>query len=599
MLEEDSLLWAEQEERPDATLYTVTPFADEFLRPEAKRSAYAMFGAALLVLLIGCGNVANLLLARYAGRSKEFAIRSALGAGRRGLIRLILAEAFLVSFAGSILGFGVMLMGVRFLRARLLELDNFSRSAGTAAMKLPDWVEFGVDFRVTAFTAGVVAFSVLVAGIFPAWRVFRTDIVGELNNESRAASSRSIGRLSRFLVSGQIALTAALLVGMGLTMRTLHKLHSVDYNLDPRNILTMRISLDEKTYGPDNDAGARAFQRLLDAWESHPEVISAATSRRMPMSDEYDTRYALEGLDYPVGGEFPRARYNTVSPHYLKTLGVSLLAGRWFDRTDTPDKGPVTVVNSLLAEKAWPGEDAVGKRIGVHWGSPDWREWAVWHTVVGVVPNLKMEGLGARSDPAPGMYFPLSQLGRNPKNPWNLRYNFALFKTRGNPIALLPFVREELAKIDPHASVYWPKSHEDFLDDQLALFSLSGTLFKVFGLCGLFLAAVGLYGVMAYSIAQRTREIGIRASLGADRLAIFSLIIGQGARQITTGLILGILLAVLVARSLNAVLYDVSPYDLPTYLLVAILLSVVSLLACFFPVRRAANLEPVDALRAE
>lgn len=153
--------------------------------------------------------------------------------------------------------------------------------------------------------------------------------------------------------------------------------------------------------------------------------------------------------------------------------------------------------------------------------------------------------------------------------------------------------------MDPHAPVYWPKSYEDFLDEQLVLFNLAGTLFKVFGFCSLFLAAVGLYGVMSYSIAQRTREIGIRTALGADRRTIFSLIIGQGARQITTGLILGILLAVLVARSLNAVLYDVSPYDLPTYLLVAILLSVVSLLACFFPARRAANLEPVDALRAE
>ena len=599
LVEEDSVLWANQDDRPDFTLYTVTPFADEYLRPEAKRSAYAMFGAALLVLLIVCGNVANLLLARYVGRSREFAIRSALGAGRLGLIRLIFTEAFLVSFAGSILGIGVMLIGVRYLRARLLELDNFSRFAATAATKLPDWVDFGFDLRVTAFTAGVVVFSVLVSGVFPAWRAYRTDVVGELNNESRAASSRRFGRLSRSLVSGQIALTSALLVGMGLTMRTLYRLHRIEYNLDTRNILTMRISLDSKTYERANSAAVLAFQRLLDAWESHPEVISAATSRRMPMSDEYSTRYALEGLEYPAGGDFPRARYNTVSSHYLETLGVSLLAGRWFDRTDTPDKEPVTVVNSLLAEKAWPGQDPVGRRIGVHWGSPDWREWAVWHTVVGVVPNLKMEGLGAQSDPAPGMYFPLSQLGLNPRNPWNLHRNFALIKTRKDPMALLPSVREELSKIDPYAPVYWPKSYEDFLDDQLALFSLSGTLFKVFGLCGLFLAAVGLYGVMAYSVAQRTREVGIRASLGANRRAIFSLITGGGARQIAAGLILGILLAVLVARSLNAVLYEVSPYDLPTYLLVAILLSAVSLLACYFPARRAAKLEPVDALRAE
>lgn len=208
--------------------------------------------------------------------------------------------------------------------------------------------------------------------------------------------------------------------------------------------------------------------------------------------------------------------------------------------------------------------------------------------------------MGARDGPAPGLYYPISQYGRDPENPnSNLRRNYIFVSTRGNPNALLPFVREQVLKVDPHAPVYWPKSYEDFLDEQLVLFNLAGTLFKVFGFCSLFLAAVGLYGVMSYSIAQRTREIGIRTALGADRRTIFSLIIGQGARQITTGLILGILLAVLVARSLNAVLYDVSPYDLPTYLLVAILLSVVSLLACFFPARRAANLEPVDALRAE
>ena len=388
--EEDPIFTADQEGRPDEIVHTVSPFADAFLRPEAKRSTYVMFGAALLTLLIACGNVANLLLARFAKRSKELAVRSALGAGRGGLIRLILTEAFLVTFIGSSLGIVLMLTGIRYIKTRILEVESFSSWSATAAMRLPEWVEFGVDARVVVFIVGVVLFSGLASGIFPAWRALRTDIVRELNDESRAASNRSIGHLSRLLVVGQIALTTALMVGMGLTMRTLHRLHNVNFNLNPHNILTLRVALDKEIFQEEFNGLILAFQTLLDALEAHPDVIFAATARQMPMASEYGTQYSLEGVEYPEDTDFPSARFNTVSSHYLKTLRVSLLQGRWFDRTDTPDRGPVTVVNNLLAEKSWPGEDPIGKRISLHWGQPNWREEAVWHTVVGVVPDLKM-----------------------------------------------------------------------------------------------------------------------------------------------------------------------------------------------------------------
>ena len=250
-----------------------------------------MFGAALLTLLIACGNVANLLLARFAKRSKELAVRSALGAGRGGLIRLILTEAFLVTFIGSSLGIVLMLTGIRYIKTRILEVESFSSWSATAAMRLPEWVEFGVDARVVVFIVGVVLFSGLASGIFPAWRALRTDIVRELNDESRAASNRSIGHLSRLLVVGQIALTTALMVGMGLTMRTLHRLHNVNFNLNPHNILTLRVALDKEIFQEEFNGLILAFQTLLDALEAHPDVIFAATARQMPMASEYGTQY--------------------------------------------------------------------------------------------------------------------------------------------------------------------------------------------------------------------------------------------------------------------------------------------------------------------
>ena len=598
--EEEPVFTADQEGRADDVIHTVAPFADEFIRPEARRSAYALFGASLLILLIACCNVANLLLAHFAKRSRELAIRGALGATRVGLIRLILTEALLVSLIGGALGAVLMLFGIEFITARILEIDQFFSYSATAAMTLPGWVDFDVDARVVCFVLAVVFFSTLMTGIFPAWRMARTEFAPELNDESRGASGSRVNRVNRTLVVGQIALSVALLVGMGLTMRTAHRLNNVDLNLDPENVLTARVALDEKSHIGKSKETVVAYHKLLDAVEAHPDVVAAASARKMPLAQEYRTRYSGDGVEYPAGFEFPVARYNTVSSGYFETLGVPLLNGRAFERTDTHLRCPVTIVNDLLAERAWPGEDPIGKRIGVHWGQPNWREEAVWHTVVGVVPDLKMNGLGARDGPAPGMYFPLSQFGMNPTDPiLNLFVNFLLVRARTDPMALVRHIREQLQQVDPHAAFYWPKTVEQFLDEQLAPFTLAGTLFQIFGLCGLFLASVGLYGVMSYSILQRTREIGVRASLGADRRAIFALIVGDGIRQVAVGLIIGVALAVVLARALNAILYEVSPYDPPTYLIVLSLLCIVALMACYLPARRAANLDPVDALRAE
>ncbi len=552
---------------------TVQPLMETFIGPQAAAMLYTMLGAVFGVLLIACANVANLLLARTVARGKEIAIRTALGASRRRTILQLLAETLVLALAGAAVGLVVAKVGIDFF------------NAGLATQDTPLWLEATLDPVVLGFVVALACLSTLMAGIIPALRATRSDVAGIMNDESRGASSGRMGKVSRALVIGQLAVSCGLLVAAGLMIRTVVNVAQFDYGFATDNIFTARLGLFDKDY-PTPTAQAQFYDAVLQGLAARPGVRSVAFTSDLPARGGQRQPVTIDGVAYPTEQDHPLAHRIVITPGYFEVVDVAPVRGRMFERTDGPDSQPVAIVNERFVALFFTDRDPLGARIKL--GSDD----TPWRTIVGVVPDLYLGGaVGALNPRHEGVYVPLMQNVIN--------FMTLVVATDQAAMSYTATIQDEVNRIDPALPLYWVRS----LADQYALdtwfYRAFGTLFVAFGLAALVMATIGLYGVMSFSTGNRTREIGVRMALGAERRGVLMLILRQGLGQIGVGLALGLALAALLSRGLGLLLFGVQPWDPAVFAAVVLALATAGTLASFIPARRATRVEPVEALRLD
>jgi predicted permease len=550
---------------------TVMRQVDTFIGPQAVAMLYTMLAAVFGVLLIACANVANLLLARTVARSKEVAIRTALGASRRRTIAQLLAETLVLAAAGAAVGLVVARVGIDFF------------NAGLATQEMPLWFVAALDPAVVGFVVGLTVLSTLLAGTLPAVRASSANVAEIMNDEARGSSSMRMGRISRLLVVGQLAVSCGLLVAAGLMTRTVVNVTRFDYGFSTDNIFTARLGLFEKDY-PTEDAQRQFYDRLIERLEGRPGVRAVAFTSDLPARGGQMHPVAVDGVAYPTEQDQPLARRIVITPGYFDIVGVSPVQGRAFARTDGPDSDPVAIVNERFVQLLLPGRDPIGTRIRL--GQDD----APWRRVVGVVPDLHLGGaVGALNPRHEGVYIPLSQNV--------IDFMSLVVRTEQAAMSYTATIQDEVNQLDSALPLYWVRS----LAEQYALdtwfYRAFGTLFVAFGVAALAMATIGLYGIMSFSAGNRTREIGVRMALGAGGRAVLMLILRQGAWQLAAGLALGLAFAAVLARGLGILLFGVAPWDPVIFAAVVLTLTAAGLLACFIPARRATHVDPVEALR--
>jgi putative ABC transport system permease protein len=545
------------------------PLSNMFVGDEERRILGVMMASGFFVLLIACANVANLLLARATGRSRQFAIATALGAGRGRLVGGLLLEALVLAMMGGVLG---VILGAIFI----------TWFAGAmAVVGVPLWLAFKMDLPILAFALGASAVAALLAGLMPAWRVSAVSVHEVLQDESRGASSLRTGRWSQAMVVVAVTLAFPLLVGAGLMVRSVAE-SSTDDAFSTEGILGARLQLPGRIY-QDGDARQAFWDELLEWAQGAPGVTGAAFASDLPGVGSGAQRVGIEGTEYLREIDRPWVRVARVGPEYFDILGVRPTAGRVVEASDR-DGPPIAVINRPFADRYFPGVDPLGRQVTtMELFGP------VPRTVVGVVPDLLMGGDSERIPE--GLYvYPA---------PGTMGGGHLLLKTQGDPLSLAPALREEIGRIDPDQPISKLGTLDDFILETFWLMKVLGSIFIGFGLSALFLAAVGLYGVMANSVTQRTREMGVRRALGADGGSILTLVLKAGLWQVVPGMALGGGLAFLGSRSLAVVLFRVEPRDPATFGAVTILLLAVGLVAILVPAFRATRMDPVEALRQE
>ncbi len=535
-----------------------------------KLGAGLALGVVALVLLIACANVANLLLARAAARRKEIGIRLALGASRARVVRQLLTESVLLAVLAG--GLGLLLA---FWAADLMQ-------AMIPVLPYTVIMDFAPDTRALWFTLGVSLVTGVVFGLAPALQASKTDLVPVLKNETVAL--RQGGRrvtLKDLLVVTQVALSLVVLVCGGLLVKSFVNAQGIDPGFQTERGLA--VSLNPGLLGYDEERGKAFFRQLVERVEAVPGVERASVARYLQLGDSSSSTgpvYA-EGQAAPPPGEGLSVPYNAVGPGHFDALQISLLQGRDIAASDTKDAARVCVINQTLAERLWPGESALGKRLVVGGGRP--RE------VVGVARNGRYRSLG--ETPRPFLYFPMEQA----YDPGVV----LLVRTSGDPLGVVGGVRGAIRSLDPQLPVYGVKTLKEHMTWALWGTKMAASLSLSFGLLALLLAASGLYSVMAYSVSRRTHEIGIRMALGAQGRDVLRLVAGQGMRLAFVGVGVGLLAAFAVTRVLSSILYGVSATDAVTFAAITALLAAVALVACYVPARRATKVDPMVALRYE
>jgi putative ABC transport system permease protein len=545
---------------------------------ETRRPLLVLFGAVGFVLLIACANVANLMLARSAARDREIAIRTALGAERGRLIRQFLTESVLLAFLGGTLGLLVAPWVIRVLAA----------VSGSSALGLSggaDLADVTVNGGVLAFTMTVTLATGIIAGLAPALGASRPDLNRSLKESGRSASEGvHRHRLRSLLVVSEFALALILLAGAGLMIRTLILLGRVDLGFNPHNVLTMRIPLLGPRY-KDQRTQAEFFTELLDRVQTLPGVRWASVSRGLPVEGWSGWDFVTEENPSPPPNQEPDANYQVIGPDYFRVMGVPLRQGRFFTEHDTQQSTPEAIVNEELAHKQWPGQDPIGKRMRVNLpGKP-------WLTVVGVVGNVRTEW------PAPEFrmefYLPYTQY------PWDLAPRDFIVRTAMSPTAVAATIQREVAALDKDQPISNVRTLDQVVGEAVGTQRFAVILLGAFAALALALASVGIYGVMAYSVSQRTHEIGIRMALGANRGNVLGMVVRQALALALLGAGLGLVGAFGLTRLLSGLLYSVRPTDPLTLALVTLVLVGVSTFASYIPARRAAKVDPMEALRYE
>ena len=535
---------------------------------------YVLFGAVACVLLIASANVANLLLARATVRAKEIALRSALGASRARIIRQLLIESVVLSALGGLLGLILAAWGTDVLVSLVPE-------------NIPRVSEIRLDGMVLAFTLVVSLLTGVLFGLAPAFQASRLDLQTALNESGRGAGTGGAGRnrLRSALVVAEVALALILLTGAGLLLQSFARLSRVDPGLQPERLFTAYVSLPSAAY-PLADDSKRFFDQVLPEIAALPGVEAVSTIFPMPLSgSNVSTTFDIEERPLPEGQQAASAT-RIAGPDYFQTVGIPLLRGRFFNAADQRKSKQVMVVNQRFADKFFPGEDVIGKRITPGW-SVDAND-PVPREIVGVVGNVKYRSL--RDESSPEMYMPATQM------PLDAAYLVVRTAT-ANAASLTSAVRSGVARIDAGVPLTRVQVFDDYLARSLARPRFNALLLGIFAGVAVLLTAIGIYGVMAYSVAQRRQEIGIRMALGAQRGDVLRLVVGGGMKLAAIGVLLGLTAALALTRVLKSLLYGVTPFDAPTLGAVAVLLGLVALLACWFPARRAASVNPIVALR--
>jgi putative ABC transport system permease protein len=536
---------------------------------------FVLLGAVGFVLLIACANVANLQMVRAGARQKEIAIRTALGAGRSRIIRQLLTESILLAVAGGGAGLLVAVWGVNSLVS--LSTDTIPRVR-----------EIGIDGKVAFFTILVSLVTGVVFGLAPALQVSKPDLVDALKESSRTTPGARHNTLRSALVVTEVALSLVLLIGSGLMIRSFAKLNSVHPGFDPENVATMGVTLLRANY-PDDTHVAATYSQLLEQLAAAPGVESVGATTELPLSGASTSDYfTIEGRPAIPKAEQPLTECRTVTPHFFESMRIPLLAGRDFTPTDTKQSPNVAVVNEVFARLFFPGEDPLGHRLNLQ---GQFRDPLV---IVGVVGNVRDFGLDEQ--PKPGIYYPYLQ---SPLFEDLSRSLTLVIRTKSDPASLMESLRAEMLSMDKTLPVYSLKPMTEYLHDSLSRRRFNMVLLSVFAAVALVLAAVGIYGVISYTVSQRTHEIGIRLAIGAHAGNILRLVIGQAMLLTIIGIALGLAASFALTRLLESLLFEVSATDPLTFAVIAVILTGVALAACFVPARRATKVDPMIALRYE
>jgi putative ABC transport system permease protein len=538
---------------------------------DARPSMLVLLGAAIFVLLVACANVANLFLMRGAVRAKEMALRIAIGASGGRIVRQILTESFLVAVLGGLAGVGLALAGIPAM-ARLIPADTL---AGASV---------GMNGAVLLFSAGLVVLSVLAFGLAPALHSARGNVHADLKEGGKTTSGGGRNRWRGLLATSEIALALILLVGAGLMMKSLYRLLAVDSGFRPERVLKMEMSLRTAQY--DKDPAVIGFwQQVLERVRALPGVESAAVGTAIPLTDDHSrTDITVEGMALPKPSDYPHPDTHTVSPGYEKTLGIRVLRGRGFTDADRENAPRVALVSAIVAQRLFPGADPVGKRF-----SFGRNRVPQWLTIVGVLADTKMYGLAnpARLE----VYVPFRQEAAHEM--------VLLAKSGMEPAALVSAIRGVVVSIDKEQPIFGIATMQDVVNASVSTRRVTLILLGLFSGLALVLAAIGIYGVISYSVAQRAREIGIRMALGAQRGDVLRLVLAQGGKISLAGIAIGTAASAGLTWLMAKLLYSVSAVDPATFTAVAFVLAVIAMVASYIPARRALRVDPLVALRNE
>jgi putative ABC transport system permease protein len=540
------------------------------------RYTLMLLAAVGFVLLIACANVANLQFARGAARQREFAVRTALGAHRWRVVRQLLTESIALSLVGAAVGFGLAEWGVQLILAYM---------PADIARYIAGWYEIQLDARAFAFALGLAVLSGVVSGLAPAIQSSKPDLNETLKESGRGTSAgRSRQRVRSVLVVSELALALVLLIGAGLMVTGVKSLLAVRQPYDPRHVLSVQINLPEGKY---NDLRKRAsfYGQVLEQLRSVPEIESAAIVRSLPYGDGHRVvQLGIEGV--PVEkGEYRSAQSETISPDYFSLMRIPLREGRMLGERDGAESLPVVVVSERMARRYWPGQSALGRRIKA--GAADSEK--PWLTIVGVVGEIQYDWLDR--EPPPVLY----QSYRQAAEGWTT----LAVRSHGDPMRVVTAVRSQVAKVDPDQPLAEIKTLDRVMTDAVLGLSYVAVMMTVLGVIALALSAIGVSGLMAYAVTERTHEIGVRLALGAQRDSVLRMLVGRGMLLAGIGLGIGLTGSIFIARLLSSLIFGVSATDWTTFGGVLLAMAVVALAASYFPARRAARLDPTIALRHE
>ena len=549
----------------------IVPITEEVVG-DIKPALVRLLGAVGMVLLIACANVANLLLARAAARQKEIAIRLALGAGRIRLIRQLLTESILLGLLGGVLGLGLAFIGIKVLLA--INPPN-----------VPRLDEINIDGRVLGFTLLMAILTGIIFGLIPALQATKPDLNETLKSEGARGSTGGLHKqlVRSALVISEVALTVILLIGAGLMIKSFLALQNIKPGFNPDNVMTVQVNLPTTKYS-SKQAMASFYDRALKRLETLPGVEAVGASLVIPLMDRRtSTRFTIDGRPPATPDERLIANFRPISHDYLRAMGIGVLSGRAFTEQDRDQSPPVAIINASFKRRYFPGDDPVGKHLT---RASD----KISREIVGVVDDARDTDL-KDADPGPALYTPYQQTP----------YPFMglAVRTSARPESMTSAIRSALMEIDSAQPIYDAKTMRQRVDEAVSQPRLYATLIGVFAGVALALAAVGIYGVLNYSVNQRRQEIGIRMALGAQPGHILKMIVGQGMTMAVIGLGIGVVLAYFLTRYLAGLLYGVGVNDLTIFIGIPLLLAIVSLLSCYFPARRATKVEPMIALRAE